>query len=101
MKPIKVLIIVILAIVVLPLIGYAGWLLKKGNPLEVIVVNKSMTHFHGSENKAMNYVLTSKKVMALGNRPYNLKIDHIGLHWNNGDYRIHYPRLKEVSRCGT
>jgi hypothetical protein len=98
MKTKKVLLAVILIILILPLLGFSGWLLKKGKPLEVFVVNKSMTNYQGSENKAFNYVLNTEKIMAQGNRSYNLKSDHFGLIWNNGDYRIKYPRLKELAR---
>lgn len=98
MKAIKVLIIVALVIIVLPLLGYAGWLIKKGQPLEIFIVNKSMIEYQGSENKALNYMLNGEKVLASGNRIYDMKLDHFGLHWNQGDYHINYPRLKEVNR---
>lgn len=99
MKTARVLIIVVLVIVVIPLIGYAGWLLKKGESLEVFVVNKSMTHYRGSENESLNSVLNRQKVLTAGNRLYNLKVDHYGLMWDNGDYTVKFPRLKELDRA--
>lgn len=99
MKTTRVLIIVVLVIVVIPLIGYAGWLLKKGESLEVFVVNKSMTHYRGSENESMNSILDRQKVLTAGNRLYNLKVDHYGLLWDDGDYRVKFPRLKELDRA--
>lgn len=98
MKTLKVTVIVICVILILPLLGYAGWLVKKGHPLEVFVVNKSMISYKGSENKAFNNVLNVEKALTSGNRIYHLKKDHYGLIWNNGDYRIKYPRLKEHTR---
>jgi hypothetical protein len=98
MKTLKVLSIIVLVIIVLPLLGYFAWLLKKGQALDVVVVNKTMTHFYNSENKAFNYILTSEKILTAGNRIYDLTKDHIGLFWNRGDYEIKYPRLKDVNR---
>jgi hypothetical protein len=99
MKTTRVLIIVVLVIVIIPLIGYAGWMLKKGESLEVFVVNKSMTEYRGSENRAMNSVLDRQKILTSGNRLYNLKVDHYGLLWEKGDYRIKFPRLDELDRA--
>ena len=96
MKVIKILIIVIAVMVLLPLLGYAGWLIKSGQPLEVFVVNKSMTHFRGSENKALNNILDRKKIYTAASRTYDLRIDHYGLIWNKGDYRTKFPRLREI-----
>ncbi len=99
MKTTRILIIVVLVIVIIPLIGYAGWMLTKGESLEVFVVNKSMTNYRGSENRAMNSVLNKQKILTAGNRLYNLKVDHYGLMWDNGDYRIKFPRLNELDRA--
>jgi hypothetical protein len=96
MKAIKVFAIVVLIILVVPLLGYAGWLLKKGQPLEVFVVNKSMTDFRRSENRALNNILIREKIFTSANRTYDLTIDHYGLLWNKGDYRIKFPRLNEL-----
>ena len=98
MKTLRILLIGLLVVLILPLIGYAGWILKKGTPLQVFVVNKSMKSFKKSENKAFNYVLNTKKILASGHRAYNLRMDHYGLYWNNGDYRVNFPRLKELER---
>lgn len=98
MKTLKITTIVILVLLIIPLACYGLWLLKKGKPLEVVVVNKSMTNFRKSENKAFNYLLNREKVYTSGNRIYDLKVDHLGLHWDRGEYRINYPRLKEVER---
>ncbi|MFC2080269.1 hypothetical protein ACFLRQ_02220 [Bacteroidota bacterium] len=98
MKTLKVLLYIIVIILLLPLVGYIGWQLRKGQRLEIIVVNKSLIKYNGSENKSMNYILDCEKVFNRGKRTYDLKVDHIGLHWNNGEYQIKYPRLSEVSR---
>lgn len=99
MKTTKTLVIVILIILVIPLLGYAAWMIKKETKLDIFVVNKSMTNFRGSENKAFNYILNKEKVVTAGNRNYNLAIDHYGLIWNRDDYRIKFPRLDEVERA--
>lgn len=98
MKTLKILLIIVSILVIIPLLGFAGWLLKRGLDLDVLVVNKSMTEFKGSENYAINYILNSEKVLTPGNRHYKMDVDHIGLHWNDGDYKIKYPRLKEITR---
>ncbi len=98
MKKKKVFLIVLLVVLILPLVGYAGWMIRKGTQLEVFVVNKSMTGFRGSENRSLNYILNKEKVLTAGNRLYNLKFDHYGLIWNKGDHRIKFPRLHEVER---
>jgi hypothetical protein len=99
MKTTKTLVIVVIVILVIPLLGYAAWMIKKRTQLEIFVVNKSMTNFRGSENKAFNYILNKEKVFTAGNRSYNLAIDHYGLMYNRGDYRIKFPRLDEVERA--
>jgi hypothetical protein len=99
MKTKKALVIVILIILVIPLLGYVAWMIKKETQLEIFVVNKSMTNFRGSENKAFNYILNNEKVFTAGNRNYNLAIDHYGLIHNRDDYRIKFPRLDEVERA--
>jgi len=98
MKTKKALIIIVLVILVIPAIGFAVWQLKKGEPVDVFVVNKSMTSYNGSENKTFNYVLNRNKIFTTANRPYDLKVDHYGLQWNNGDYRVNFPRLKDLER---
>jgi len=98
MKTTRVLIIVVLVIVIIPLIGYAGWMLRKGESLEVFVVNKSLTEYRGSENRAMNSVLNRQKILTSGNRLYNLKTDHYGLLWDKGDFMVKFPRLNELDR---
>ena len=98
MKTIKVLAIVLLAVIILPFLAYSTWLIKKGHALDVMVINKFMTRFQGSENESFNYILNSKKLHTFGNRSYKLDVDNTGLIWNKGDYRINYPRLKDVER---
>ncbi len=98
MKALKTLLIIVAVIVIIPLLGFAGWFVKKGFTMEILAVNKSMIEFKGSENYAVNYVLNSEKIVTSGNRRYQMNVDHIGLHWNEGDYKIKYPRLKDLSR---
>lgn len=98
MKKKKVFLVVILVILILPLVGYAGWMIRKGTHLEVFVVNKSMTGFRGSENKSLNYILNKEKILTAGNRLYNLRYDHYGLIWNKGEHRSKFPRLHELER---
>jgi len=98
MKALKTLVIVFLIIIAIPLLGFAVWLLQRGENLEVFVVNKSMTSFNGSENESMNYILNKEKYFTSGNRKYDLKMDHYGLMWNKGDYHVKYPRLKDIER---
>jgi len=99
MKNTKILAVVVLIFLAIPLLGYAAWMIKKETQLEIFVVNKSMTNFRGSENKAFNYILNKEKIFTAGNRNYNLTIDHYGLIWNRDDYRIKFPRLDEVERA--
>lgn len=98
MKTKKVLLIVVLVILVIPLAGYLGWLLKKGEPIEIFVVNKSMTGYNGSENKSFNYVLNREKIYTAANRAYDLRVDHYGLLWDDGSYRVKFPHLKDIQR---
>jgi hypothetical protein len=99
MKTTKTLVIVVLIILVIPLLGYAAWMIRKETQLEIFVVNKSMTNFRRSENKSFNYILNKEKVYTAGNRNYNLAIDHYGLIYSKDDYRIKFPRLDEVDRA--
>ena len=98
MKAFKTVLIIVAVIILLPLLGLLGWFLKKGQPMEVVVINKSMLDFKGSENKAINWVLNDQKVFTSGNRRYNMKVDYYGYHKMKDDYRIRYPRLKELDR---
>ena len=98
MKALMTLLIIPAILGVISLLGFAGWLVKKGLYLEVLVINKSMIEFKGSENYALNYVLNSDKIVTPGNRKYRMDVDYIGLYWNGGDYEVKYPRLKEIAR---
>src|SRR6056297_1911755 len=98
MKAFKTVLIIVAVIILLPFFGLLGWFLKKEQPMEVVVINKSMLEFQGSENKAINWVLNDQKVFTNGNRKYNMKVDYYGYHKMKDDYRIRYPRLKELDR---
>ncbi len=98
MKAFKTLLVIVIILVVIPLLGLAAWYVKKGFKMEVMVVNKSMIDYKGSENKAINYVLNSEKIFTSGNKKYHMNFNHSGLHWNEGDYEIRYPRLKDLSK---
>jgi hypothetical protein len=67
MKALKTLLIIVAILAVIPLLGFAGWLVKKGLYLEILVVNKSMIEFKESENYAVNYVLNCNKIVTSGN----------------------------------
>jgi len=98
MKTLKVTGIVVVIILIVPLLGYVGWLLKKGTNMEVIVVNKAMYSYHSSENSSLNYVLDSKKILTAANQPYNLKTDFLGIKELNGELKSNMPRLRDVDR---
>lgn len=98
MKAIKTLLVIVIILIVIPLLGFAGWYIKKGFKLEVMVVNKSMIDYKGSENKAINYVLNSEKIFTSGNKKYHMDFHYDGLHWNDGEYEIRYPRLKDLNK---
>ncbi len=98
MKAVKTIIIIVLVIVLIPLLGYATWFLKKGEYLRLFVVNKSLVEFRGSENKSFNFILNEEKIVTSGNRRYKMDVDHYGLTWNKGDYQVKFPRLKDLKR---
>lgn len=99
MKVFKTLVIIVILVVGIPMLGFLGWfIVKKGFKLEVMVVNKSMIDYKGSENKAINYVLNSEKIFTAGNKKYHLDFHHVGLFWNEGEYEIRYPRLKDLNK---
>lgn len=98
MKTLRISFLVIGIVLLIPLLGYSIWLLRKGTSLDVMVVNKSLTKYRSSENEAMNYVLSQNKILTNGNRPYNLRIDHFGLMNSDGDIQVKFPRLKDIDR---
>ena len=98
MKAFRTVLIIVAVIILLPLLGFLGWFLKKGHPMEVVVINKSMLNFCDSENKSINWVLNDHKILTSGNRKYDMKTDYYGFHETGDDYRIRYPRLRELDR---
>lgn len=46
----------------------------------------------------MNYVLNSEKIFTAGNKKYHMDFHHVGLFWNDGEYEIRYPRLKDMNK---
>lgn len=96
MKPIKSVIFVLIVIILIPLLGFTGWLLKDSTPLNILTINKSMRKFNGSENQSLNYLLNKEKIFTDWNQKYNLKDDFYGMHWMNKDFWIQNIKLKEV-----
>lgn len=98
MKAYKTLIIVISVIVLIPILGFFSWYLKKGQELEILFVNKSMTRYNGTENKSFNWILNNQKILRPGKALYNMNLNYFGLHTDGQETRIVYPALKDIDR---
>lgn len=98
MKGTRILIVALIVLIVLPAAGYVGWLLKKSETLEVVVINKSYTTFKNSENRSLQHVLAHNKIQSIGKFMYDLSEQYYGLHWKDGEMVIKNPRLKDINR---
>jgi len=98
MKGLKILAVIAALIILIPAMGYMYWLVRKGEEKEIVVINKTMMKYRGSENKVFNWILNNLKIMHLGHRPYDLRYDYYGSHFDKNSFRIEYPKLKEISK---
>jgi hypothetical protein len=98
MKISKILLIIVLVIVLIPVLGFLSWQLKKGHELDIVFINKSMTHFDGTENKSFNWILNNKKILGPGKALYDMEFNYYGLHLDGDEPRNEYPRLKDLDR---
>lgn len=98
MKSLRIVIIIVAVIVLIPAFGHLYWLIKKGEEKEIVVINKTMLKYRGSENKAFNWILNNMKIMHTGSRPYDLRYDYYGSHFERNSFRIEYPKLKDIPR---
>ncbi|MFZ5939698.1 MAG: hypothetical protein ACOYXB_03910 [Bacteroidota bacterium] len=98
MKSLRIVIIIVAVIVLIPAFGHLYWLIKRGEEKEIVVINKTMLKYRGSENKAFNWILNNMKIMHTGSRPYDLRFDYYGSHFERNSFRIEYPKLKDIPR---
>jgi len=98
MKASRILIIIVAVIIIIPVLGFVTWYIKRGNELEIFFVNKSMTHYKGTENKSFNWILNNRKILRPGKAMYKMEVNYYGLHFDGKDSRVVYPRLKDIDR---
>ena len=80
MKRLTILLVLLAVIVLLPALGRLFWVLKKEQPLNLVIVNKTVTPDWGNEMKALNWVLNYMKILKTGNIPYDFTKDYFGYH---------------------
>ena len=76
MKISKILLIIVLVIVLIPVLGFLSWQLKKGHELDIVFINKSMMHYDGTENKSFSWILNNKKILGPGKALYDMETNY-------------------------
>ena len=56
-KALLIIVIILLALLVVPIINYIGWSSQKKKPIDVIVVDKTVTSFKMDKHKSFNWVM--------------------------------------------
>jgi hypothetical protein len=81
MKTIKTILIIIIILVLIPLISWLLWSFKPSQPLDIMVVDKTVHSFNRNEHRALFWILVHDKyVKPDNNKVYNLDKDYFGFH---------------------
>jgi hypothetical protein len=77
-KKVKIIIAIILAIVLLPLWMWIGWLLTPKKKLVVAIIDKTEITKEGQEHVSLNWVLNHERFTKTGDDGYNVSSDYFG-----------------------
>lgn len=80
MKITRVLIIILAFLILIPITGFLFWSLQKGQVMDLMVVNKTVTSKSNNEMRSLNWVLNYQKIIKPSNQNYNFQQDYFGFH---------------------
>lgn len=98
MKTTRTVLVILAIIIILPFLGYLLWIIQKDQPLDLMIVNKSVANVHSNEVKAFNWVLNYKKIVKSTRSTYDYTRDYYGFFPDpvyEGDY-IKSFKLEEI-----
>ena len=98
MKSSRYFLIAIVVILLLPLAGHLIWRAQKKNPMDLMIVNKTVPRSAENEVKTLNWVLNYEKVLKDGNDNYDFSRDYYGFHPDalSADRSIKAFRLEDL-----
>lgn len=98
MKSSRYFLIAIVVILLLPLAGHLLWRAQKKNPMDLMIVNKTVPRSTENEVKTLNWVLNYQKVLKDGNDNYDFSRDYYGFYPDavSADRSIKAFRLEDL-----
>ncbi|MFW5820421.1 MAG: hypothetical protein ACOCWA_03970 [Bacteroidota bacterium] len=72
--------IAVALVILLPLAGHLAWRIQKKNPLDLMIVNKTVLQSSENEVKSLNWVLNYRKVIKNDRQNYDFEKDYFGFH---------------------
>lgn len=99
MKTIRLILIFLAVIIALPLAGRLFWILKRGKPVDIVIINKSVLKSPMNEVKTLNFTLNFNKFVKKSGDLYDFKTDYLGYYpdASSESKRIKTFKLEEIS----
>ncbi len=97
-KPLLIVIIIVAVLLVLPVINLLRWTFQAKKPLDIIIVDKTVSNFDRVKHKPLYWILTNDRVVSKDNNSgYSFRKDYYGFVptrpkkaklWRRNDYRL-------------
>ena len=97
-KPLLIVIIILAVLLVLPVINLLRWTFQAKKPLDIIIVDKTVSTFERVKHKSLNWILTNNRIVSKDNKSsYSFRKDYYGFMpsrpkkaklWGRNDYRL-------------
>jgi len=97
-KPLLIVIIILVVLLALPVINLLRWTFQTKKPLDIIIVDKTVSTFERVKHKSLNWVLTNDRFVKKENKSsYSYRKDYYGFMptrpkkaklWGRNDYRL-------------
>ncbi|MFW5644520.1 MAG: hypothetical protein ACOCZL_01280 [Bacteroidota bacterium] len=80
MKTSRYFLLAMAVILLLPLAGHLFWRVQKKNPMNLMIINKTVPRSAENEVKTLNWVLNYRKILKNGSDNYDFSRDYYGFH---------------------
>ena len=105
MKTIKTILIILVILVLIPVISWLIWGFKSGQPLNMLVVNKTVLSLERKEHRALFWFLIHEKYTKPDGKAYNMNRDYFGFHpirpEKSRKYVINRVKLTEIDNLAS
>jgi hypothetical protein len=77
-KPLLFTVVIIVILLVLPAIGFTGWLLKEKKQMNIVILDKTVHSLERNHHRALTWVLANGRFVKDNNSKYLLRKDYYG-----------------------